>query len=86
MKKALIFAVGVIVGILLKDTKTTLPYGYEYKLRLIDAYDNYYFATETYMDSIYATFDIADTLGETDEACNYFETRDKVEQLIESEL
>lgn len=74
------FTWGLLTG------QSTTPYGYEYKLELLDAYDQYYERTETLLDSICSSGVMkedafTDVVMETDTYYEYEVVRDKIDSL-----
>lgn len=79
------FAWGLLFG------QSQKPYGYEFKLELLNAYDQYYDKTETLLDSIYSSGvmgedDFTDIVMETNTYYEYEVTRDRVDSLYLSQL
>lgn len=78
-----------IYGLLLGQRKKL--YGYEFKLELLNAYDQYYDNTETLLDSIYSSGVMnedafTDIVMETDTYYEYEVSRDKIDSLYSSQL
>lgn len=81
------YCLGYVLGH--SDTKDRLwePYGYEFKMELLDEYDKYYESVEILLDSVVVWDEsFMDTTLETDVYFEYYKHREKIDSLYETQL
>ena len=80
----IVFCLGYVLGH--SDTKDR-PYGYEFKMELLDEYDKYYKSVEILLDSVVVWDEsFMDTTIETDVYFEYYKHREKIDSLYETQL
>lgn len=79
-----IFGFGYFLGY--SDSKTEIPYGYEFKLELLDGFYQYYDDTEELLDSIYESDDKFKSIMTKEPYIKYQYSRDKIDSLFNTQL